>query len=281
MSYGFEILDNQGTPVVSDFRVMHLKATRALVAISDSGLRPNPDEWFNTQYGIAGGIDDQFVGLRPDTVTMRTFSGTWQTVSADGGVVPLPPNVAAPEDMIFVQLGGTKYFTSCAHIHYDFPSFPDRILPVIRGNVTDSRVFGPTPPPTGALGTYGMQLFNASGTCVFDSRLVNFGIPQAYVISESTIADILENGTTVNLTLPFSMPSCWVAAPFWEPLRIVKRVTVLRDFRDIYRVRIRQTSNTNIRLDRVLDSSQDMGPANPFATGIYVQTLVLFVMRNA
>lgn len=280
MSYGFEIRDNEGTLVVSNSRVMHIKSTTSMVFPTE--LSPNDGQFM--MYGDTRMTDfinsSVFGHLEPNF--LRSFPGTWTAINVPGGRTAIPPDVAGQEDLIFVQLGESRYLTAMSHLHFDFPDLPQRIAPIARGTITSARIMSPTPPPTPGAGAYGMQLFNAGGTCVFDSRLVTFGIPAAYVVSAATIESILFNNITHDLTLPFAIPNCWISVPFFEPLRIVYRAAgFFGGYMDTFRVKIEQVNDTTLRLSRVLSRAKDIGSFPPEPQGFYTQTLVLFVMRNS
>lgn len=261
MSYGFEIFDNQGTPVVESHAVLHTAAPKDTATFESVHAGTGPPYLFFPQLNEATlTVDDAFVSLSVDSKTV---------------LVPPASTGFQRSSTTFAQLGGAHYFSRFLDCPIDLPGYPARSIPSISGNISSFRSLSPTPGSTPPAGTYGMQIFNGAGTTVFDSRFVNSGIAAAFIVPKAKIEDVLVNNAVVNITLPKSMPSCWVSSPFFAPLRVVETSSVHRRH---YHVRVSQTSNTNIRLARH-DAGETEGAALDPGRSFY-HDAVIYVARS-
>lgn len=127
------------------------------------------------------------------------------------------------------------------------------------GTATPLPCFIASVTPGSPTGRYGLRVFGPDGTVEFDSRNPYPRVVDHLYVSKATVQDILENGTTQDLTLSEPVAAPMIACPLWVQGQWGRNSA---SDRRIARVRMRQLNTTTIRLDRV-------GSSNPFHNGTF------------
>ena len=202
----------------------------------------NYHNWFRWgDYAMANQSFDHylcngFTDLYPLTPTQRQ----------NGNV---PNAILQPGELAFFQLDTNGVF-SVAQVFNTLPEFPSgsalHVAALNRAAALPCYICSTTPgTPTG---TYGMQVFSADGTVEFDSRQKYPRIVDHIYVSKTTIADILENNTVVDLPLSVSVPAPKIACPLWAH---GQRNLNLSTGGQIARILMRQLDDMTLRLERI------------------------------
>lgn len=163
----------------------------------------------------------------------------------------LPPH-AAVSDTVFYQLSGHSIDTSVEAVFDLGPSFP--LMPtacvghidVIGVPFKVAGVLAPGHVPTG----YGLAIWDAAGECLFDSNAEFLAIRYACIVPKAKFDDILDNGVTVDITLPEAMPDAWIALPIHAHIRRSEETSTGRYRYPIHKVSVTQINPTTVRLSR-------------------------------
>lgn len=112
-------------------------------------------------------------------------------------------------------------------------------------------------------GAMGMQLRNASNQITFDSRQDLLAIEYTRIITAAEMADVLDSNATLTITLPRSLPGCYIHSPIWKSFRRVS--AILSDRTDVYLPLLRQASATTLTVSRytVPRNGTNVWSANP------------------
>lgn len=95
---------------------------------------------------------------------------------------------------------------------------------------------------------FGLLLRNSQNEITFDSRQNLLAIEHAQIITQAQMADVLDNGATVTITLPRALPNCYISSPIWRSYRRVSQYVNVST--SIYLPLIRQTSSTTLTITR-------------------------------
>lgn len=143
--------------------------------------------------------------------------------------------------------------------------------------------------PSGSTGdNYGVQIRNSSNNIVVDSRRPLMSIDHTHIVPASLLDDVLTNGATRTITIPYAIPNAYVHAPMWKSFR--RHNPVINASSNIDFARIRQTNSTTFTVDRVtysaglggkllLTNSGEPGK-DPFWSGDYFFDCPLFISRG-
>nr|WP_319250512.1 hypothetical protein [uncultured Celeribacter sp.] len=154
--------------------------------------------------------------------------------------------------LLFLKTFGRSGICASTNAIFDFENGLKGVMPLV---MTDSRNPAPylyaSPAMIGTSGdTYGMLIRDASGTVVYDNRFQAPAIEATILLSNATISDVINNGASVDVSLPVSMPDCWISAPSLNSFKVSWR----RAYGDWYvktsRLRVMQTSSTVINVSR-------------------------------
>ncbi|WP_417257344.1 hypothetical protein [Celeribacter sp.] len=127
---------------------------------------------------------------------------------------------------------------------------------------------------------YGMRILNGDGDVVYDSRYQAPPIAMTILLDQDTIEDIMDNNTHVDVTLPESMPNCWIAAPALHTYRDDWYRTGGHWYWRRRTLSIGQINNTTIRISRnsVVVKTTNNNPRN---NTDYIQNdVMIFVSRD-
>jgi len=209
---------------------------------------------------------------------------TWRWGGTNGDVIIMEPNVpanASPQDTTFYQISyADRISASCENVyeHHIFP-WSASIGAVTRAGVPFKTV-GPISDSDGDGSAYGMRVFNAGSEKVFDSTADFLAIRYAFILSAATMFDLLTDDAPVDVTLPESMPDCWIAAPIYAPkAKIWKSNTATYAYFDMVDVEFWQHDATTIRFQRVTTESRQAHTANP-QFWEYAHDAIFYVARS-
>ena len=142
--------------------------------------------------------------------------------------------------------------------------------------------------PSGSTGdNYGIQIRNSAGDIIVDSRRPLLSIDHTHIVPASLLGDVLTNGVTRTITIPYAIPNAYVHAPMWKSFR--RRNQYINVDSAIDFARIRQTNSTTFTIDRVtydsglgkLQSTSSGQPGkNPFWANEYFFDCPLFISRG-
>jgi hypothetical protein len=298
MAYGIELLNTDGVPVF-DTNHQTLRQVASGTTVSYSSALSEVEEQYMaipTHYKRISGLRSQFNSWAPE---LHIAGPGLQLI--DAGFLP-PPNqqfrhyIVAPQFApgtnggwsAFYQFNGTPIWFS---VEVEFDSepqlFPQGTFPVVNSQ-RPYRLTAPIPTPGGYVETYGMQVFNAAGDVVFDSRDTFLAVRFAFIVPQAVVENVLFNGATKTVTLPEAMPNCWISIP---RLHCPNRIFISQNtipplgINTVYRydrVQIEQVSATQLLVSRRIgEEFQETRPMNtPPYTYSYVHDIVVYLARN-
>ena len=281
MTYGAVINNSFGERVVDFSRSLVIKETGVSISSVDCGITFLISNFWNfsgplsvEMFNVGGGgnqafwIDSHPHFLKPQSVFFPNTEN-FNTPSKH------PSPLVDPSSLYFYQVGTIGLAHHSEHT-ISPPWAPPHgmfavCLPVENVPLPFLRV--DTLPLSNLMGDYGMQIRNATGDVVFDTRSDFLSISEVLFVPKATIQDIIDNDAVVNLTLRTAVPGAYIAAP--------NHTSFFRETGPSARYRhvvIEQPAPSTIRLKRYLHGpflnlshSQEIGINND---------LVLIVARN-
>lgn len=283
MAYGFQIKNALGEDILDDRKVLYRKASGITRTASflDMNLDTGVSQLF---YSQAPRFESPFVtDLNVNLAGFRMAASGAADIVGTGSPSLGEQQFATPtwpvESMAFYQIGALGLTYSLA---YTLPSsLSVQGEPPMPRNCFYSRAGDGQFDPGSALpyiivttdlenqvGNYGMQTFNAEGVLTFDSRENLFAIQEVLFIPKEDVESCLLNNTVHNYALSKATPGAYISCNFFCAVHTSSG-------RSQHRPRIRQTTTSNLRMDRFFFGTNyfDELPT-------YVHDIVVFVARD-
>lgn len=265
MSYGFQLYNALGTPTVSqDCNSYYVHETGNTVpygqtlktlwdSTSTSRTKNNTTGFYDgydafETFGNLGTLGNTYVqtplGSYSVNVLDKNVSGLGYRSLPD--FIPNFKNFMDKSLLTFYKVHQHGIFGSQQFWH-DYPDVTHQkqgMLPMVwvEGNNSIPYCMTSTRIPA-VSGGYGMRVFDESGGVILDTRGRSMSIRLVAMLKQSAINDILNNNASRTITLPESMPQAWVAAPALASYRRTPNTD--------YYIKIKQTSNTTITINRL------------------------------
>lgn len=291
MSYGIELINSVGTVALdSDHQTLRVVA---------SGTTKS----FNTQRNAR--VDDyNAIGGNKAFIDLVHFGGSHIAHSALAltnkgplenaptftayAIEPVFPGVSGGGWSAFYRFTGTPIFLS-QETEFDLPGYPEGVFCTVSGS-RQYKLTAPVATPGGYDTDYGLQVRNAANEVIFDSRDEYLAVRYAFIVPIAVMWDVLLNNAVKNITLPESMPNCWVSIPVLAAINVkfietwTEGGSTWRSYRVDY-VQVQQTSNTNIQVSRRTgDVQTENWPTGdtplPRIFYEYAHDLIVYVARN-
>lgn len=217
MSYGAEIFNSAGAKVFDGSNTMYLKSSGTTInnitgpvrcAVNSQSGALSVRKWLSYQYhnfnfAVASECD-HVVATSVLTVPVGNSNNIYCNNIIDSN-----------SELAFVSIPPQGILHMCM-VEWDLPQINlGAALLVATGRFASPltyRIFSKNIPSTS--GTYGMQLFDASGNVTFDSRPKILGL-EFFRISSSQVQQVLNNNATIDLTLSKPNPNAFVSSSDW------------------------------------------------------------------
>lgn len=282
MAYGIELRNADGLKVVEFKKTLYLKETGvtagADVSYDDGTAKAVAAGYpftFPLHRGISLGqsITTNAPFSRQTPIISRTLGAEGQFAAINGRAVITPRLCLSLGDMVFLQISTHGLQAQCLYF-FDIPGITADAgfcaLNTEGMNDIPYAIASPTPPSGEPSENYGFQIFDAAGEKTFDSRYPLFSVAFSLVIPQSVVSAVLSTGTPHDITLPVSMPNCYVASPFFSAFYSVQS-SLLRS------LMLKQINSTTLRLSRetVYTTGSPSG-----TTRTFIQDIPVFVSRG-
>lgn len=226
MTYGIKLKNAKGVEFYNDaldcFGILDQGVTAPIQSLVSS-LFPLPAHDDNVW-----GYRTHLVYKKPGTVNwipQQVAASAMQLVNFGGGfygILPAASNSYGLSDMAFYRLSADRTIIGALSNVVDFPDpeIPLSNLHFIweeNNQPLDYKIVG-TSKSVAKPGNYGMQIFNADGAVLFDSRIPTFSITYAAHLSAADINDVVRNGNPRTITLP-EIGDWWVSLGTWMQTR--------------------------------------------------------------
>lgn len=282
MAYGIEIFNVDGLKVLDFERTLYVKDTGNLVAGNADYYLPavtayptarrmaGPLDYpmnYPAQFAFAAGATARYV------IETRVPWAGFEHVNSGGTDYVYPVMNMTPGDLIFCRVDTWGMYTQW-NAYLDragFGSVRGTSCINTEGNNALPFIHASPNPPAGALSEqYGVQLFDAAGQSVFDSRRPIFSVFQAVLVSGASLSNLISTGTPIDITLNKSTPGAYVAAPYMSSFFSVTpgagSTWLLQS------AMLKQTSATNLRLTRetLLTHATPSGTTRSFSQDLFI-----------
>jgi len=277
MAYGVQVFNKFGEEVV-DMTKPHLYAyqtgttktwlalhNESAAAISAAGLT------LDTYIVDSGGFGDQvfsqaYTGGR---TLVASPSGTYTNVLTSPALTMAHPTMNLIEgDLVFYDVATYGLLMSYNMVFYGFtdltPTGGVGLLETEGMNNIGYTIMSTREPVASPATNYGMQLFDASGSRVFDSRQDIFTIFDHFYVDQSIFQRVIENGISIDLSLSESHTDFRVAAP---------NHTSFYSYEGGYRAQamIKKVSSSTIRISHVNNGGAQTGTTR----SLYQDTVII------
>lgn len=280
MPFGLEIFNSAGEPVFDDCGIMYER---------ESGVMQWSNSW-NLQNSAGMHIDywhtrDHYNSWRAELD--NPLLHCYQHIPPEVTAVEWWNSVTSPYPAQPMQLGDLAFVQIPANGIHTFVTFNSEIVEpgwVNGGNVLvgvppftplmSYKIFSLARPANPSPGTYGMQLFDASGTNIYDSRYKTLGM-EVYNISAAALQAATESLTAIDISLRRAAPNAWVSSPLFH-------AACSGEFSDqnMTSMKITQIDDTTLRLvpEQLGETAQD---GNVYTHNRQYGPTTLFVLRDA
>lgn len=286
MSYGARLYNANGDIALDLENVLTLGESgtaRSIITLESEAQAKHTSDGASSSYlnawNPSGTVGQWNLTTNPDHAWDEAFvatasTGLYTEVLGGSYAYPYLPPDYHYLDMVFVDIS-TKGLVASLHNTYDFSDGNGRhsvhYLFTEDGTAPNYTRARAVVDNSGVTETHGMQLFDASGNVIFDSRVDLFTIFDSFFVSQADVQDVLENDATYTYTLSKSASGAKVCAPFFGPFWQDKRT-----FSDYtYACRLKQTAADTITLDRV----QEVGGRSYSADYAFYHSFSFFVGR--
>lgn len=283
MTYGIELINAQGVNAID--------MNNQVLRVYDSGTTVEQYNAYETKWNevfqqkgtsnIWGMQIPYSSSVVPYYPIITSPSQTIEVIDCGANRWALVPSIVAGAEggwSAFYQLSTPVGYSLETELDQDPSIIPSRTYCMVEG----TRPYKLTAPvsKTSYTENYGLQVFNASGAKVFDSRDDYLSVRYAFIIPRSIVEDVLTNGTTKVITLPEAMPNAWFSIPmlFCSEVRH-SRTTATGHYFFLYRVQIQQTSATEVTVSRFSSGELFWAP-RILLTPYYTHDIVVFVARD-
>lgn len=304
MSYGFSIMNAQNVPVIEYDNCLYIKQDSATIRYVNpfSSMREDFHSMvFDTiltnaqrqNYWVVSDspsipISAYGVGLGgryyfPATLNFYVLPNDPALGQAAGRNMSCPiTDQMSENDTVFYQVGTIGLRKNFEIAVRDVPGLPDGLftsfMPGVKGALP-VRVCSPELPDN-LTGQFGMQIFDENVNCTFDSRAPFMSIAAAYLIRKESLLSVLDTGAAEDITLPESMPNCWVSVPFFCPYKMVFSEdigfgTLVFNY---YFVNITQVNATTLRLSR--NGPVRVQTGSPNSSRTFTHDAIMYVARS-
>jgi hypothetical protein len=182
-------------------------------------------------------------GAANDSV-MMCAANDFRSIVSGGTTVDLPDQWEL-DDLVFYRLGGEKIIFSTS-VWHNYPECDGpasvALVATEADTAIDWKVCSPSAPSGDFGDPWGLQLLDENGQVTFDSRWPFMEIVSVHTVSEAIMRDIIINGASHDITLPYAVPDPWICCPYHVSFQ--QNVGTVRPG-------IRRVNDTTLRIDRV------------------------------
>ncbi|MBN8291017.1 hypothetical protein JI664_03475 [Rhodobacter sp. NTK016B] len=299
MAYGIELTNSAGVPVFDQasrcLRVVASGATIDADAAAEAAFQeyqalPSPKRLHQLSFGQARSFEGPGATAMPHSGFALQLMGTGYPGFPEAKVYAVRP--------VFDAAGGgfsafyrwtAQPINRAIETEINVPGVPGGTFCLVNG-VRQYRILAPIPTPGGYASDYGMQIRDASGAVIFDSRDTFLAVRFAFIVPKAVADDVLYNGATRDVTLPEPMPNSWVSVPILSCFNVVflgrrfagsgtRRIDTWR----MDRVELQQIDASTIRVSRNTGAAVEYeNPAsqNPQPYYSYSHDIIAYLARN-